>query len=179
MKSFTIFALAGLLASASALPQETKAPTPSLSPEAKCAAEQCSVEDICCKAKCYNVPCPSEGMANETTECAMKCPQGSGTPQDTINYAKCQTDCINSHFFKGSSVIPQPTETGNAPSKTGDATGTGAAATGSAATASGSPTGSEESSTPSPSTGAAAISNAQLGSSAAGIVGLLMAALAL
>ncbi|KLJ08945.1 hypothetical protein EMPG_15638 [Blastomyces silverae] len=167
MKFSTIFALAGLLASVSALPQETNA---SLSPTAKCAAA-CAT-DVCCQAKCYNVPCPNEDMANKTTQCAMKCPQGSGTPEDTVAYAKCQTDCINDHFFEGAAVIPNPTQTGGA-----GASPTGSGSEGGEAAGTGSPTDGSTSS-PSPSVGAAAI-NAQLGSSAAGIVGLLMAAFAL
>ncbi|OAX84681.1 hypothetical protein ACJ72_00947 [Emergomyces africanus] len=178
MRAFSIFALAGLLASVSALPQENSP----LSPAAKCASE-CGL-NICCRAKCYNVPCPSEDMANKTTQCAMKCPQGSGTPEDTVAYAKCQTDCINTNFFDGSQGIPNPTETGGAgspgsPNNSGGVSPTGSGSPtgpeGADATGTGSPTGG---SSPSPSAGAAAI-NVQLGSSAVGIVGLLMAALAL
>ncbi|EEQ86424.1 hypothetical protein, variant 2 [Blastomyces dermatitidis ER-3] len=153
MKVFTFFALVGLLGSVCALPQETTAPVSQ--------ANQCATDcgsDICCTAKCFKVPCPSENMVNQTTQCAMDCPQGSGTPDDAINYADCQTKCINAFFLEGTTVIPNPT-------KTGEATGTG------------SPTG-DSTSSPSPSAGGAAI-NAQLGSSAAGIVGILMAALAL
>ncbi|OJD22494.1 hypothetical protein ACJ73_06160 [Blastomyces percursus] len=163
MKVSTLFALAGLLASASALPQET---TATLSPAAKCAIGCGS--SICCKAKCYSVPCPSEEMAKKTTQCAMNCPQGSGTPDDIVVYADCQTKCINANFFDGTTVIPNPT-------KTGAVSPTGTDSEDAKATGTGSPTGD---STPSPSVGAAAI-NAQLGSSAAGIVGILMAALAL
>ncbi|KKZ62199.1 hypothetical protein EMCG_03337 [[Emmonsia] crescens] len=169
MKCFAIFALAGLLASVSALPQETS------SPVAKCASE-CKL-DVCCRAKCYNVPCPSEDMANETTQCAMKCPQGSGTPEDTAAYAKCQTDCINTHFFNGGEGPSNPNQTGGAGSPGSANNSGGASPSGGEATGTGSPTGGSTSS-PSPSAAAAAI-NTQLGSSAAGIVGLLMAALAL
>ncbi|PGG98262.1 hypothetical protein GX51_06910 [Blastomyces parvus] len=172
MKLSTIFALAGLLVSVSALPAET-----TLTPAAKCAAN-CGT-DICCQAKCYNVPCPSEDMANDTTQCAMKCPQGDGSPEQSLAFSKCQTDCINTHFFKGNNVIPNPTGGAAPPDNTGGAspTGSGSPTEGGEATGTGTPT-SGSTSTPSPSVGAAAI-NVQFGSSAAGIVGLLMAALAL
>ncbi|OJD15175.1 hypothetical protein AJ78_04538 [Emergomyces pasteurianus Ep9510] len=180
MKAFSIFALAGLLASASALPQENNP----LSPAAKCASE-CGL-NICCQAKCYNVPCPSEDMANKTTQCAMKCPQGNGSPEDIVAYAKCQTDCINTNFFDGSRGIPNPTATGGAGSPgspnntggvspTGSGSGSPSGSEGAEATGTGSPTGGASAS---PSAGAAAM-NVQFGSSAAGVVGLIMAALAL
>ncbi|KAK2740992.1 hypothetical protein FQN55_008547 [Onygenales sp. PD_40] len=175
MKSFTIFALAGLVASVAAIPQETAAPSATLSPAAKCATE-CGKDDVCCQAACYDVPCPNEGMANKTTECAMKCPQGSGTPQDTIDYAKCQQECIKSYFFSGTGSLPAATGgSGSSPTGSDGATITGTGS-GSDPTGSANPTGGDASST---SSSGLAPANVQLGSTAAGVVGLLMAALAL
>jgi len=121
-------------------------------------------------------------MANKTTECARGCPQGNGSPADTEAYGRCQLSCISSYFFTGTATLSATTGTAAASgSATGTATGT---ATGSAASGSGSASGSQtgsatrSGSAASTSTGGAA-NVYQLGTSAAGIIGLVMAAFAL
>lgn len=174
MKSLTILAFSALVALVSAIPEEpASTTTPALSPQASCAV-QCDVLDICCKAGCYSVPCPDEGMANRTTECAMACPQGDGTQEETEAYASCQLSCISSYFYSGSATLPA-TGAGTSPaSNTGTATG----APSGSGSETGSPTASETGASAS-STGGAAGAHYQLGSAAAGIIGLVMAALVL
>ncbi|EEH16121.2 hypothetical protein PABG_06208 [Paracoccidioides brasiliensis Pb03] len=160
MKFFTLMALAGLFASAAALPQEAPVTsTTSLSPNVMCASA-CPTGDICCQATCVGVPCPNQIMANMTNNCAMSCIQGSGSPDDIRSYAMCQSSCINS-FFLGSSTTPTPSSTGGASTTTSAANGT---STGNFSTT--------------PSAGAGII-DVQLGSFAAGIIGLLMAVVVL
>lgn len=54
---------------------------------------------MCCIAKCYKVPCPSDSQANDTNSCVAACPQGTGSPADTKKYADCEQSCYSSHFF--------------------------------------------------------------------------------
>ncbi|KAG5289586.1 hypothetical protein I7I48_08954 [Histoplasma ohiense] len=169
MKSFTIFALAGLLACVSALPQDSQpqqsqAPLP---PSVLC-SNQCADGDVCCKADCFHVPCPNNTMANDTIECTAQCAKGDGSPGATEKYAMCVGSCIKQHFFSTTSAMPNPTGTAGTPTSS---SGSGGETTGNGSQTS-------ATSSASPSAGAAA-NNAQLGSSAAGIIGLLMAALAL
>ncbi|PGH23277.1 hypothetical protein AJ80_02693 [Polytolypa hystricis UAMH7299] len=199
MKAFAILALTGLVAIASALPQEKDAPsaTAELTPAASCAVK-CDAADMCCLADCAGVPCPNEDMANETTECAAKCDQGSGSAEDTVKYADCQRNCINTHFLSGSLSVPPVTAvpTGAAKAPTNNASPADAAATNtdesdddSAPTATGTgtttatdgestATGTENASASSTDTGAA-IANAPLSASFAGVFALVVAALAL
>lgn len=60
--------------------------------------------DTCCRAACYHVPCPTDNMANETTACAAKCPQGDGSPEETAQYAACEQACFKAHFFTDSAT---------------------------------------------------------------------------
>jgi len=178
MKSFTILIFSALVAIVSATPQETASTTSvALTPEASCAI-RCPGDDICCKARCVGVPCPNEAMANKTTECARGCPQGNGSPADTEAYGRCQLSCISSYFFTGTATLPAATGTAAASgSATGTATGSAASGSGSA---SGSQTGSATRSGGAASTSTAGAANVyQLGTSAAGIIGLVMAAFAL
>jgi hypothetical protein len=175
MKSFTILVFSALVAIVSAIPQETASATVvSFTPEVSCAAK-CPAEDICCKAQCVHVPCPNEAMANRTTECARNCVQGNGSQADTEAYGRCQFDCISSYFFTGTATLP---------AATGTAAGSGSA-TLSAASGSGSGSGSQTASATGSGTAAttkasgAANVQYQLGSTAAGIIGLIMAAFAL
>lgn len=80
--------------------------------------------DICCQAACVGVPCPNDLQANQTTDCAAQCVQGNGTEEETAAYAACQSSCISSLFFPLSA-----TAGGSA------ATGTGASASDATATA--------------------------------------------
>ena len=103
----SVFALSGLLALAvaqngddnSSSTTSTSTKTATLSPQASCAAKNCEPSDVCCLARCFEVPCPSEAMANDTTECAANCKQGDGSPKDTEEYARCQQSCFSSLFF--------------------------------------------------------------------------------
>ncbi|KAJ5086120.1 hypothetical protein N7532_010891 [Penicillium argentinense] len=155
--------------------------TTTTSAEVEC-AKNCAAKDICCTAKCYKVPCPSDSQANDTNECVSKCPQGTGTPEDTKKYSDCQQACFSSHYFP----IDGTTATGTA--------GTAATASGSEATQTGSDS-SNDSGNSSKGTGTASGSasgttetgaantsnaaNAKLGASGAGLFGLVLAAFAL
>lgn len=174
MKSLGILAFSALVALVSAIPEKASSTTATLSPQASCAIK-CPGDDICCQAKCIGVPCPNQGMANKTTECAAACPQGSGSPADTEAYGQCQFSCISSFFFTPSGTATLPTEAATSPAST-----TGAATQSGGSSGSGSQTASATSSGASAkSSGGAANPHHQLGSSAAGIIGLVMAALAL
>ncbi|KAL1956312.1 hypothetical protein VTO42DRAFT_7395 [Malbranchea cinnamomea] len=123
MKFFSIAALSTLAVLAAA--QETSAPTPSLSPEARCALE-CPEGDVCCQADCLRIPCPSHPMATDTTDCVAHCDQGEGSPEDTEAFARCVQQCIDTHFLPTN----RPGATGsNGSDPTGteapEATGTG------------------------------------------------------
>jgi len=176
MKSFTILIFSALVAIVSAIPQQTASTTSvSLTPQASCAIN-CAGDDICCKAKCVGVPCPNEAMADKTTECAKACPQGNGSPADTEAYGKCQFACISSYFFTGTATSPGATGTAAASrSATGTSTAVGSGSASGSQTASATGSGTAAST----STGGAVNVQYQLGSSAAGIIGLIIAAFAL
>ncbi|EZF76245.1 hypothetical protein H105_02395 [Trichophyton soudanense CBS 452.61] len=160
----------------------------SLTPEQQCAS-QCPEKDICCKAICFKVPYPSNQDAKDTTICAAKCP----TDQGPAAYARCQQGCIQSHFYTpGATPTAAPTgsssgestatTTGSSPSNTSGSettSGSGSATSGSGSSGS-SPSATHSGSGSTPTHTGAAVSNAkvQLGS-AAGAVGLLLAAFAL
>lgn len=200
-----LFVLSGLLALAAAQDSTSTSAasaasaSASLSPEAKCAAK-CGNTDICCKAQCYKVPCPNDTMANDTTACAAACPQGSGTPSDTEKYAKCQQSCYSSLFFpatvSGGSSNGQATgasTTGSGAYVANTATGTQAQATGSGSSSTGtsssdsssssgsssSKSGSGTSSASSSKSTSNAADHLQLGVSAAGLMAVVVAAMAL
>ena len=48
-------------------------------------------------------------MANDTTDCVGKCPQGTGTPEDTLAYASCAQQCISSYFMTATGGPVAPT----------------------------------------------------------------------
>ncbi|OQE19064.1 hypothetical protein PENSTE_c016G03496 [Penicillium steckii] len=178
-----VLALSTLLAFAAAQTTTTTAEktTTTLTAEAEC-AKSCAAKDVCCIAKCYKVPCPSDSQVDDTNSCVAKCPQGTGTPSDTKKYTDCQQACFSSHYFPidgatatGSSSS-ESTASGSEATATGSQTSTetGASSSGSN-TASGSASGTTE-------TGAAQTSNAanaKLGASSAGLFGLVLAAFAL
>ncbi|EED17095.1 conserved hypothetical protein [Talaromyces stipitatus ATCC 10500] len=91
--------------------QDATSTTTPLTPQQSCATK-CDPTDICCNAACYQVPCPNNAMANDTTACAAACPQGSGTADDTAAYASCQQSCFSSLFFTGSATLPKVTGSG-------------------------------------------------------------------
>ncbi|KAA8643570.1 hypothetical protein EYZ11_003195 [Aspergillus tanneri] len=154
----------------------------SLTAQESC-AKRCDDKDLCCKAQCYKVPCPSDSQANDTISCVAACPQGTGSPSDTEKYASCQSSCYSSHFFPATQVGSGSQAThasSNDDSKTtGTDSGSKSTATGesgSKASGSSSSTGTSSGSEASESPNAAAL---KLGVSTAGVVGLVLGALAL
>ncbi|OOF97360.1 hypothetical protein ASPCADRAFT_129047 [Aspergillus carbonarius ITEM 5010] len=107
MKFNSALALSSLLALAVAQDASSTSSsattTASLSPQASCATK-CADTDICCIAQCYEVPCPNNAQANDTTSCVAACPQGSGSPSDQKSYASCQSSCYSSYFFPASAT---------------------------------------------------------------------------
>lgn len=173
--------ISGLLAAAvQATPQGTTsapAPTVSETPQQICLGK-CNPGDVNCQAACITVPAPNQSMANDTHDCAAKCNQGSGSPADTQAYANCVQGCISSFFYSTGSAAPAGQtglNSGSPASATGSAaTGTvkgsnGASATGSSSTVSGSAA--------AKATGAA--NGLQVGTSFAGVAGIIAAIFAL
>jgi len=193
MKFSSVLTVFGLAAVAYAIPQASSSnstithapatsastvapPAPiSTSPTQLCLS-RCASSDICCQAACVSVPCPNPSQVNSTTECAAKCPQGNGTEPDTASYASCQSSCISSFFFASSSFNPSATaSSGNgAATNIATTTGSGSAATSGSGSESSSASGSAASHSPSGSA-----NNLQLGTASFGIIGLLIAGLAL
>ncbi|KAJ9307303.1 hypothetical protein DTO217A2_3182 [Paecilomyces variotii] len=195
---FNLFVLSGLLAFAAAADSTSSSAsaTASLSPEASCAAK-CAASDVCCKAQCYKVPCPNDAMANDTTACAAACPQGSGTPADTQKYAQCQQSCFSSLFFpatasgdssNGQATVASTTGSGAYVANTAKAQATSSGSSSSSSDSSsdsksGSKSDSGSSSGTSSASSTKSTSNAadhlQLGVSAAGLMAVVAAAMAL
>lgn len=118
---FTLVALTSLLALAAAqdsssstsdAPATTHSPTPQETCLLACTCRGLlqrghiltipgDEKDACCRAKCMNVPCPSDQQANDTNACVAKCDQGDGSEADTQAYADCQARCITTTFFPG------------------------------------------------------------------------------
>ncbi|RAL02357.1 uncharacterized protein BO80DRAFT_423778 [Aspergillus ibericus CBS 121593] len=187
MKFNSALALSSLLALAVAQDASSTSSsattTASLSPQASCATK-CADTDICCIAQCYEVPCPNNAQANDTTSCVAACPQGSGSPSDQKSYASCQSSCYSSYFFPasatGSSGSSATTASSNDASttKSGSSSSTGSSSnskSGSSGSGTSTATGSHASSTEN----AAAITQLKLGVSAAGVIGFVLAAWAL
>ncbi|PLB45171.1 hypothetical protein P170DRAFT_274320 [Aspergillus steynii IBT 23096] len=181
-------ALLGLAVAQSSTSTGEASATTSLSPEASC-AKKCSDNDLCCVASCYKVPCPSDSQANDTVSCVAACPQGTGSPSDTDRYAKCQSSCYSSHFFpatklsdSGSSATHASSNsdsktTGTSDDDSSSATGSSTGHhSGSGSSASASATGTSSGSEASETANAAAL---KLGVSTAGVIGLVLGALAL
>lgn len=174
-----------------ALPQEASsvttpapsAPSVSFTPQQTCAAA-CADDDVTCKAECFGVARPNTSQILETTQCAMDCDQGSGSPEDTKAYGDCQQACY-AKYFPSSQTLgvggPAPASSAGGAAPTGSdgaAAPTGASqsptGTGAQASGSGTPTGSAAGNQP---TGAASSNKVQL--AGAGIAGLAMAIFAL
>ncbi|KAJ5964925.1 uncharacterized protein N7479_004801 [Penicillium vulpinum] len=100
---FSILALSALLTFAAADTTTVNPSTITGTPEIEC-AKSCEATDICCTAKCYKVPCPSDNQVNDTNKCVSACPQGTGSPADAQKYADCEQSCYSSHFWGGSSA---------------------------------------------------------------------------
>ncbi|KZZ86783.1 hypothetical protein AAP_06253 [Ascosphaera apis ARSEF 7405] len=128
---FSAITFLGLAALAAAAGNDTSAapiPTHTLTATEKC-INNCGT-DICCKAKCVNVPCPDRVMANNTNDCVAQCPQ-----KDAKQYAQCQQGCIKSYYWSATASLPVQTDSD---ASTTDASTTDAAATTTSAATSGS-----------------------------------------
>lgn len=139
MKYSTV--LLSLAIGAFALPQEasvTSAPattgTVELTPQQTCLAT-CDDSDVTCRAACLGVARPNSSQAVETNECAAKCDQGDGSPEQSQKFSDCVQACIYSLF--------PSTQTVGGPAVASSAAGTEASATGSTdpANSTGSPSG--------------------------------------
>lgn len=136
MKFSTIIFSAGLIACVVADATTTSTePFPTSSyddPTVKCLAA-CAETDVSCRATCLGVPTPSEDDVNKSTQCAMKCDQGSGSPEDTKKYGECQFACYSSYFLPATTGAAQGGATGtdkNPATATATGTGPGASPTG-------------------------------------------------
>ncbi|PHH71063.1 hypothetical protein CDD80_5548 [Ophiocordyceps camponoti-rufipedis] len=83
-------------------PTSTMAMSPAQASEKAC-REQCSVNDLPCRARCEPVPAPNTDQVNATTECVAKCDQ-----KNTDAYTMCREKCIADHYFKKGSGTPDP-----------------------------------------------------------------------
>ncbi|KAJ5769791.1 uncharacterized protein N7511_001842 [Penicillium nucicola] len=183
---FNVLALSALLAVAAAETSTADASTTTSNPSVEC-AKQCESTNTCCIAKCWNVPCPSDNQANDTNSCVAACPQGTGSPADAQKYANCEQSCYSSHFWGGSGpTATQAAATGSATDATATATSTDSSSTDSSKS---SENNNDSSSTDSSSDGTATSSSGfaqhttnaavKVGASAAGLIGLIVAAFAL
>ncbi|KAF2001193.1 hypothetical protein P154DRAFT_619538 [Amniculicola lignicola CBS 123094] len=149
-----------------------------LTPEQSCATA-CPPGDVNCQAGCFHVAHPNSSQVVETNECAAKCDQGNGSPEDTQKFSDCVQTCINK-YYPSSQTYTVPAGSA-APSNAASVTGaqaSGASAvsgTGSKPTGSGSSATAASSSTSTP--GAAAVNSVQV--AGASFFGLVMAIFAL
>ncbi|KAL3461061.1 hypothetical protein BJX64DRAFT_170351 [Aspergillus heterothallicus] len=159
------------------------------------AAEQCilrcDADDICCKAECVEVPCPSDDQANDTNDCVSNCDQGDGSESDILAYANCQASCYSTHFFPATATGgagASSTSSNTAATTTGsssddsdnsdDSNSDDSNSDSESSSASDSPSSTSDAENPED-TNAASIAQIKLGASAAGVAGFLLAALAL
>lgn len=193
MKFSSTVLIASAVAVASAASSSTSV---ALTPQASCLAT-CSSGDVNCQADCVGVPHPNNAGVNDTTECATNCDQGDGTPAQTEEYAQCLNKCYSAYYLTTGGAAPTlatipagvTTSAGSAASNAASATG--AAASGSSGSGSGSGSnsksstaGSSGSSTASGSAASASSSTGvapyiQVGTSAVGLVGLVIGIFAL
>ncbi|KAI5295233.1 hypothetical protein KEM55_006282 [Ascosphaera atra] len=98
---FSAITFLGLAAIASAASNSTTSavPTHTLTATEKC-IQKCD-GNLCCQAKCVNVPCPDDSMANSTNTCVAQCPK-----TDAKEYAECSQKCISSYYFSGTASLP-------------------------------------------------------------------------
>lgn len=187
--SAVILALAAGIA---ALPQEasntitsapTAAATAGLTPQQSCQID-CPAGDVNCQAACVGGAHPNSSQVVATNECAAKCDQGDGSPEDTEKYSECVQSCIASYFPTSQTVGGAPAGSGSPAASGASATGPAASgATGSAASQAASGTGADASGTATGTaaeasgTGAANANTVQL--AGAGLAGLFMAMFAL
>ncbi|KAJ5186944.1 hypothetical protein N7449_009938 [Penicillium cf. viridicatum] len=190
---FSILALSALLAFAAAADTTTVSPsTITTTPEIEC-TKSCEATDICCTAKCYHVPCPSDNQVNDTNDCVSACPQGTGSPADIQKYAECEQSCYNSDFWGGNGSGATATHSSTTSTGTGStATQTSSDSSSTDSNSSGNNENNENndnddstsSGTATSSSGfsqqtANAAANVKLGASAAGLFGLVVAAFVL
>ncbi|CAG7986442.1 unnamed protein product [Penicillium salamii] len=124
----TFVALSALLAIAVADTTTAEASVITSTPETEC-AKQCDPKDICCTAKCYKVPCPSDNQADDTNSCVSACPQGNGTPADIQKYADCEQSCYSSHFWGGHGATATHPSTSTSSGSTATQTGSSSSST--------------------------------------------------
>jgi hypothetical protein len=100
---YSIILVSSLVAGAFAHPQASGTVTAAasivsgLSPAQTCIAA-CPASDVNCQAACVGAAHPNSSQVVDTTQCAMKCDQGDGSPAATKKYAECQQACIASYF---------------------------------------------------------------------------------
>jgi len=183
---YSAIVLSALFAGAFAHPQASATVTPAasivsgLTPAQTCIAA-CPAGDVNCQAACVGAAHPNSSQVVDTTQCAMKCDQGDGTPAATAAYAKCQQACIASFFPTSQTIAANAASVAASSAASGTASGAEASSKASG-TAAQTATGSAASGTAgaqATSTGVAANAHAQMGGAAAGIVGLLMGLFAL
>ncbi|KAK0618367.1 hypothetical protein B0T17DRAFT_335872 [Bombardia bombarda] len=172
--------LAGVLAVLTSAQSPSTTATASAAQSSQLAClKACDPGDVSCTSRCIAVPNPNESQVNATNNCVAACPRGTGTADDNLAYAECVDDCIGRYYFTTSGT-PAPTGGAGSGSNSNVNAATGvsaftsdaAAATGTGS-ATGTGTGSAASST---STGAADVLH--VAGSAAGVLGLLAALLA-
>ncbi|PSK60460.1 hypothetical protein C1H76_4356 [Elsinoe australis] len=189
---FSLTILAGLVGfavaqSGSGTQNTASSTSTSLSPTQTC-LNACAAGDVNCQAACLGNPFPNESQINATTECSMNCVQGNGTQAETEAYGQCLANCRASYFistgtnFVGASATgaagSSATGSGSSAPASGSASATGR--TGSAASsASGAANTASGSASASASAGAAVYGATVQVAPFAGVMGLLMAALAL
>ncbi|CAI7651397.1 unnamed protein product [Penicillium bialowiezense] len=188
---FTFVALSALLAIAAADTTTADASVTTSTPETEC-AKQCDPRDICCTAKCYKVPCPSDNQADDTNSCVSACPQGTGTPADIQRYSDCEQSCLSSHFWGGGhgATATQPTTSSTSTGTSGTTatqTGSSSSSTDSSNSNSSNNDSNDSDSSDGTSTSSSTFSqqtenagaHVKLGASAASLFGLVAAAFAL
>ncbi|KAJ5325347.1 hypothetical protein N7541_011843 [Penicillium brevicompactum] len=187
---FTFLALSALLAIAAADTTTAEASVVTSTPETEC-AKQCDPRDICCTAKCYKVPCPSDNQADDTNSCVSACPQGTGTPADIQKYADCEQSCYSSHFWGGHGATATQPTTSSTSTGTSGTTATSTGSSSSSTDSSDSNTSNNDSDSSDSSDGTSTSSSTfsqqtenagahmKLGASAASLFGLVAAAFAL
>ncbi|KAM0713883.1 hypothetical protein Q7P37_010845 [Cladosporium fusiforme] len=207
MHAFVPFvALLGLAAAQSETTSSAASGTSSSTdPTATCLAA-CKSGDVNCQAQCVNVPFPDEAQIDATLQCSTnECSQGDSGPEDTKKYGECLASCASDFYYvsggtptgvataRSSATDASTPNNSSAQTTTGsdsDASSTGSAsqtgsssddsesgASSTASEAAASATGSEsDSADAAESTGAASALTVTL---SGGVVGLVVAALAL
>ncbi|KAF2808564.1 uncharacterized protein BDZ99DRAFT_359690, partial [Mytilinidion resinicola] len=93
----TLIAVAFARPNASATVTAAPSVVSGLSPAQTCIAA-CKAGDVDCEAACVGAAHPNSSQVVDTTQCAMKCDQGDGSPAATQKYSACVQACIANHF---------------------------------------------------------------------------------